>query len=470
MVSDEPAAKGTMVAPLNAARTAQRAIPTTLNRDEHHSNRRTFVKWLAGLKPFGGVKLGALGFGLLFLPLDSIAAPGSTVEVDGTTLSSPALNRVGSPVKSWLLLGPLPLEVPIPNPAVLQPKASDPVSVSPDKILKWETFSRANIYEHYAEGYRGKTKEASVTNFSIYAYCDLWVESPGKVTLQINGIFEEGRRSFGGPVHRLWFNHEEIKPVEVMGFLPQANATYEVLASRGVNHCLLKINSALNESSEQIMWRGIGGAFECLTVPCGLGEWLVSSKSLLAGQSARWIETGNGWRFHTGDDLAWKNPAVDDHSWSYVHWDDNRLETHSRARPDERSGWFRKRLRVDPSLFHQTVFLRLESLPKTFVAFDVYFDGQLVRTGQLVNNFGSLGTRASRMLPIPLAFDSQPEHLLAVRYVAETPKSIPKGKDAPFEGSENTSFGVQRWLPRNHYGTRHSKDTGNPCTKDPYPP
>ena len=74
------------------------------------------------------------------------------------------------------------------------------------------------------------------------------------------------------------------------------------------------------------------------------------------------------WRFHRGDDLAWKNPALDDADWKEVHlpahWSDHGDQaTHSFA-------WYRRHIQVPRAMVGKPVFLlvgKIDDADETYV-------------------------------------------------------------------------------------------------------
>jgi signal transduction histidine kinase len=119
-----------------------------------------------------------------------------------------------------------------------------------------------------------------------------------------------------------------------------------------------------------------------------------------------------GWKFHSGDNLEWKNPSFSDSSWTI-------LSTNFRidSIPENQwqgIGWFRLKLIIDPSLRNNALAMVMTH----YGASEVYLDGKLI------NQFGIPGKhqlveKTFRPLfgyPIILPLDNNVEHILAVRY------------------------------------------------------
>ena len=238
---------------------------------------------------------------------------------------------------------------------------------------------------------------AEEDHYRLYAYFELWMDDSELVTLLHERDYYLG-------VNKLWFNSAEIVPVDTPPIDRSDLIAFEVSAIQGLNRCLFELQG----SESELRWlldylpRYLA---RFRTYSSGLAEWHLS----FDGSESKVQPTDTWWKFHTGDNMAWKNPALDDSSWPYVFWNN-----HFSASPKDvwdGAGWFRRHIFVDPSMFHRTVALRFDALPRAIEHFEIYFDGNLV------NHYGKHGTLASLLLPVPLALDSQPTHVLAVRYV-----------------------------------------------------
>ena len=270
-----------------------------------------------------------------------------------------------------------------------------------DPIPAWRQFypntNEEQREEEPEENLLSLYEGAEEDDYLLFAYFELWMDSSGPVTL----LHE---RYYDYRVSELWFNGEEIKPVDTPPIDRSNLAAFEVTAVEGLNRCLFEIQG---RESLRRLYRTLSVNLERFrTYSSALAEWHISS----GGFESTVQPSDTWWKFHTGDNMAWKNPALDDSSWPCVF-----LKTHStRASPEdvwEGAGWFRRRIFIDPSMFNQTVALRFETLPRTLEHFEVYFDGNLV------NHYGKHGTIASVFLPIPITFNNQPAHVLAVRYI-----------------------------------------------------
>jgi len=120
------------------------------------------------------------------------------------------------------------------------------------------------------------------------------------------------------------------------------------------------------------------------------------------------------WLYHPGDDTAWARINFPDHDWDTLSTALNMAKVSDSIFPG--NGWFRLHFSVDSSLMEQTWILLLEQQG----ASEIYFDGKLLKkSGRF-----STDTRGKRYsnpssLPIPIYFDQQDTHLIAVRYQNE---------------------------------------------------
>ncbi|MGC8668491.1 MAG: glycoside hydrolase family 2 TIM barrel-domain containing protein [Chthonomonadales bacterium] len=88
-----------------------------------------------------------------------------------------------------------------------------------------------------------------------------------------------------------------------------------------------------------------------------------------AGASAPSLAVVPGdWRFHSGDNLQWKNPSVPDAEWKVVH-----LPAHWSDHGDQAThafGWYRRRIQVPASMLGKPVLLligKIDDADETFV-------------------------------------------------------------------------------------------------------
>lgn len=355
----------------------------------------------------------------------------------------PTNGMAGRRVTEWLILGPLTSDYSAPNPTTL-PKAGDQGAASGDgkQVRVWQAYSGEDIFLHFprlsgrnesstdeqpfrnidttpnrsggsaqgrtnmSRGPKSDGRPANWVDRRVFVFCTFLSGSAAKATLELENLgIQSG--------YTLWFNGEKVRECE--------SGAFEVAVKAGFNHCLIEIDTSGVEWPPKNLWLYLWA------IPGGIGEWRISSEDFTGRDKKpignRFEGRANGWRFHPGESPRWADPGLDDASWSYVHWGSDRqrewTEQNLLRRLEQSwwgSGWFRRRLSVDSSLFNQMVVLRFGSIPRSPKAFEVYFDGQLA------NTFGVLGTNASRMLPVPIRLDDQPEHVVAVRYIAEVPK------------------------------------------------
>lgn len=118
-----------------------------------------------------------------------------------------------------------------------------------------------------------------------------------------------------------------------------------------------------------------------------------------------------GWKWHSGDNPAWANPAFNDHRWDSINpaADIHYLPQVRRAQ----IGWFRLRLRVGPSLRQKTLALVIGQIG----ASELYLNGRLIqRFGVVSSDPTQEQTYNPKNRPISVVLGGQPEQVLAVRY------------------------------------------------------
>lgn len=115
------------------------------------------------------------------------------------------------------------------------------------------------------------------------------------------------------------------------------------------------------------------------------------------------------WQFHAGDNLAWVDPSLDDHSW---HWFKTGNSVGNTPPGWQGIGWFRLHFTLDSALAGQPLALRIAHMG----ASDIYLDGRRI------GGFGKVGhSLATETTYIPdnelVAFQvNHPgPHVLAVR-------------------------------------------------------
>jgi hypothetical protein len=118
----------------------------------------------------------------------------------------------------------------------------------------------------------------------------------------------------------------------------------------------------------------------------------------------------NLWKYHSGDDITWKNINFNDSLWvqtdSYINW------TKSSDPNWENIGWFRFHFYADSSLWNTTLAFSLTQLG----ASEIYYNGRLLFS------CGKVGTSAGSFQPLQnrkwmeFRIDPRYEQLFAVRY------------------------------------------------------
>ncbi|GAA4462278.1 hypothetical protein GCM10023189_38760 [Nibrella saemangeumensis] len=141
--------------------------------------------------------------------------------------------------------------------------------------------------------------------------------------------------------------------------------------------------------------------------------WLLLLEMTAFGQTSvttgQWLRTG--WKFHPGDNLAWADPAFDDHQWESLNpadylqeWQQDRVAG---------SGWFRLRFRVAPALAGQPVTLLLSQIG----ASELYLNGRPIhRVGVVSAQPADEQTRYISHQPIHVTVLDTGVQVLAVRY------------------------------------------------------
>jgi class 3 adenylate cyclase len=128
----------------------------------------------------------------------------------------------------------------------------------------------------------------------------------------------------------------------------------------------------------------------------------------LAQQGESWNGT---WRFHPGDDPAWKEPGFDDTAWATGT--SAEIPLGHAASGWSGLGWFR--LRIDASRLASATPLVL-SLRQAGAA-EVWLDGRRVaRLGSVGTSLDTEQAVLRNVIPAPLRLGAGPTHVLAVRY------------------------------------------------------
>lgn len=123
------------------------------------------------------------------------------------------------------------------------------------------------------------------------------------------------------------------------------------------------------------------------------------------------------WRFHSGDNQGWADPAFDDATWTTLDSAGTLLRGAVRSAIGWKGiGWFRLHLRLHPNHYGQSLALMLTQRG----ASAIYLDGELIRSIGRVGD--SRETEQCVRLDlgwpeiIPVHFGDGREHVIAVRY------------------------------------------------------
>ncbi|MFN0157516.1 MAG: beta galactosidase jelly roll domain-containing protein [Bacteroidota bacterium] len=127
------------------------------------------------------------------------------------------------------------------------------------------------------------------------------------------------------------------------------------------------------------------------------------------------IDLAGVWRFHSGDDLSWKERSIDETGWSNILvpaiWDAFGLREY------DGFGWYRVRFTVPPTQRNKNLMLLLGKIDDID---EVYLNGERIgRTGRMRSNMAGqdLGSHYQelRAYPIPTKLLLGGENVLAVR-------------------------------------------------------
>ena len=142
----------------------------------------------------------------------------------------------------------------------------------------------------------------------------------------------------------------------------------------------------------------------------GDGTFTLAADSLQNGQSVDLSKLN--WKYRPGDDPAWAEPELDDREWETLNGGAIML-----ALPPKSGwngiGWFRLHLSVDPLLVRLPLNLEMYHLG----ASEIYLDGRLIgRFGRVNREKADETAFNPNASPLGIAFDSNGEHIIAVRY------------------------------------------------------
>ena len=143
-----------------------------------------------------------------------------------------------------------------------------------------------------------------------------------------------------------------------------------------------------------------------------MGESSLNQIASKAKDNTTWLH--KNWKYHDGDNMVWVAPAVDDSDWKIAK---DTLLRPGKAQDDwEGIGWFRLHLEIDQALLEQSLTLIYTQIG----AAEIYLDGKLI------HQFGRVGTSKAtektdflidgNLKFVPVSFDDQTEHVIAVRY------------------------------------------------------
>ena len=128
-------------------------------------------------------------------------------------------------------------------------------------------------------------------------------------------------------------------------------------------------------------------------------------------RAERGVVLNKGWKFQAGDDPQWSKTEYNDNRWQPIN---PALKLY--RLPSVKAagiGWFRLKIRLDPSLINERVIMVITSSG----ASEIYLNEKLVyKFGKVSSNYEDEQTRVIIRLPISLKFDSQLTQQLAIRY------------------------------------------------------
>lgn len=117
------------------------------------------------------------------------------------------------------------------------------------------------------------------------------------------------------------------------------------------------------------------------------------------------------WKFHSGNNPAWANPAFDDRVWQFVNPSSD-IHHLTQLREVE-IGWFRLHLKVDSSLLNTPLALKIWQMG----ASEIYLNGKLI------HKLGSVSKDKNKELlynprgnPLTFQFKGSTSQVLAIRY------------------------------------------------------
>ena len=118
------------------------------------------------------------------------------------------------------------------------------------------------------------------------------------------------------------------------------------------------------------------------------------------------------WKYHSGDNVEWADPLVDDSDW--ISFDPFEIGRVDPAGGWTGIGWFRLHLNIDSVLWNQPIAMIFRQMG----ASEIYLDGNLLFKFGKVSANPDLEVRQGRWVkpPLPINFDYGHHHIIAVRY------------------------------------------------------
>lgn len=133
------------------------------------------------------------------------------------------------------------------------------------------------------------------------------------------------------------------------------------------------------------------------------------------------IILNNNWRFHAGDSMQWSAKQFDDKNWQVIN-----------CKPDSRSvealdhpgiGWYRLKIRIDSSLYNETIGLAIWHLGAS----------QIFLNGKFIDSFGKPDSNMENEIfaqpvatPVVMTFSADSVQVLAIRFSNMQLGRIPK--------------------------------------------
>jgi hypothetical protein len=152
------------------------------------------------------------------------------------------------------------------------------------------------------------------------------------------------------------------------------------------------------------------------------------------------------WQFHTSDDMAWANPALDDSHWEQIRGDDTwGAQTHP-----GHSGfaWYRKHIDITGADRSLAILM-----PPVDDAYELYWNGEKIGTyGGLPPHAQWWGNGHSVVYPIPVDVAGNADGVLAIRVwkapLSSTDQSTSGGLNAAPVIGDSTVLAMQAMEPR----------------------